>query len=360
MTRTIRYQQIATDLRGRIAELGGGRLLPSESDLSAEFAASRVTVRRALELLRDEGLVESRQGFGWIVSGEPLRQQLSELVTIEGELEAKGFEPSRQILEFAFETATKRVRAILGTDQVLRVRRLNLADGAPFAVVTVWCPAELGQHLSRRAVEHRPFYELLGIQPARCDTDHRRRRRGGRRRRTARTCRRARRCCAASGSPPTPPAVPCCSASICSRHTAPSSSSSCRRPPRRSPRQGCASSSRRSHGRSVVVWQHDRRVRLRAPRRSAAPPPPPPWRRDARRRPARAELRAARHRRPRTARRRLRRGRRTGRFRRGYVGYGQVGGAVKAPSGLRTATIVLFWVQTALTLRPRPRRLQPR
>ena len=164
MSRTIRYQQIAADLRGRIAELGGGRLLPSESDLSAEFGVSRVTVRRALELLRDEGLVESRQGFGWIVSGEPLRQQLSELVTIEGELEAKGVEPARQILEFAFEPASKRVRAMLGTDQVLRVRRLNLADGVPFAVVTVWCPAELGQHLSRRAVEHRPFYELLGIQ----------------------------------------------------------------------------------------------------------------------------------------------------------------------------------------------------
>ena len=65
MSRTIRYQQIADDLRGRIAALGGGRLLPSESDLSAEFGVSRVTVRRALELLRDEGLVESRQGFGW-------------------------------------------------------------------------------------------------------------------------------------------------------------------------------------------------------------------------------------------------------------------------------------------------------
>jgi GntR family transcriptional regulator len=164
MSRTIRYQQIADDLRGRIAALGGGRLLPSESDLSAEFHVSRVTVRRALELLRDEGLVESRQGFGWIVSGEPLRQQLSELVTIEDELEAKGVEPSRKILEFAFESASKRVRAILGTDQVLRVRRLNLADGNPFAVVTVWCPAELGQHLSRRAVEHRPFYELLGVR----------------------------------------------------------------------------------------------------------------------------------------------------------------------------------------------------
>jgi GntR family transcriptional regulator len=40
---------------------------------------------------------------------------------------------------------------------------LNLADGKPFAVVTVWCPSELGQHLSRRDVEQHPFYELLGV-----------------------------------------------------------------------------------------------------------------------------------------------------------------------------------------------------
>jgi GntR family transcriptional regulator len=46
---------------------------------------------------------------------------------------------------------------------VLRVKRVNLANGAPFAVVTVWCPADLGQHLSRRDVERQPFYELIGV-----------------------------------------------------------------------------------------------------------------------------------------------------------------------------------------------------
>ena len=66
--------------------------------------------------------------------------------------------------EVAFETAPDRVRKLLDVGQVLRVKRVNLADGEPFAVVTVWCPAALGANLSRDDVERRPFYELLGLQ----------------------------------------------------------------------------------------------------------------------------------------------------------------------------------------------------
>jgi GntR family transcriptional regulator len=163
--RTIRYQQIADALRSRVSQgsYAGGRVLPSEAELSAEFDASRVTIRRALETLRDEGLVDARQGFGWFVAAAPLRQTLGQLVTIEGQMAESGIEPQRRIIEFAFVVVTGRVREVLGTDHVLRVKRLNLADGEPFAVVTVWCPAELGQHLSRRDVERSPFYELLGI-----------------------------------------------------------------------------------------------------------------------------------------------------------------------------------------------------
>ncbi len=138
-------------------------MLPSESELSAEFDASRVTVRRALEMLRDEGLVDARQGFGWFVPGDPLRQPLGRLATIEEQMEASGVVSQRRILEFAFERAPKEVAKVLGTQQVLRVKRINMADGEPFAIVTVWCPAELGQNLSRRNVEQSPFYELLDI-----------------------------------------------------------------------------------------------------------------------------------------------------------------------------------------------------
>jgi GntR family transcriptional regulator len=163
--RSIRYQQIAAVLRDRVlaGEFAAGRMLPSESELSGEFEASRVTVRRALELLRDEGLVDARQGFGWFVAGDPFRQPLGRLATIEEQMAESGVVSERRILEFAFERAPKFVAKVLNTQQVLRVKRLNMADGEPFAIVTVWCPAELGQNLSRKDVEQSPFYELLDV-----------------------------------------------------------------------------------------------------------------------------------------------------------------------------------------------------
>ena len=100
----MRYLEMAETLRDRIA--GGTRgALPSEAELGGEYGVSRVTVRRALELLREEGLVTARQGVGWFVAVDPVRQALGRVTTIEEALEAAGSTPTRQVLEFAFEPA---------------------------------------------------------------------------------------------------------------------------------------------------------------------------------------------------------------------------------------------------------------
>lgn len=163
--REIRYRAIGEDLRRRLqaGEFAAGRVLPSESELSASYAASRVTVRKALELLRDEGLVDARQGFGWFVPSDPVRQTLGRLGTIEAQLEASGIRSERRIVSFGFVPAPARAAEVLGAGSVLEVRRLNLADDEPFALVTVWCPEELGSRLSRHDVERSPFYELLDV-----------------------------------------------------------------------------------------------------------------------------------------------------------------------------------------------------
>jgi GntR family transcriptional regulator len=163
--REVRYRAIADELRRRVegGEPAAGALLPSESELSQAYDVSRVTVRKALELLRDEGLIDARQGFGWFVATAPVRQSLGRLGTIEDQLAELGVDSERRVVGFRFVAAPPRARQVLGVDSVLEVRRVNYADGQPFARVTVWCPESLGSRLSRADVEASPFYELVAV-----------------------------------------------------------------------------------------------------------------------------------------------------------------------------------------------------
>jgi DNA-binding GntR family transcriptional regulator len=227
--RRIRYREIADAMRRRVQTAPAGSLLPSEAELSAEFGASRVTIRRALDVLREDGLVAARQGFGWFVAAEPVRQHLASLGTIEAQLAGSGIANERRVVEFAFVEPPERVRRLLGVDSVLRVQRVNLADGEPFAVVTVWCPAELGRKLSRADVEQHPFYELLPVT-LRLRTRH-----------GCCGCLSVPHCSNASGSPPTSPGRRCSSVSTCSQLTVRSSSWSCPATSRRRCPVACAS-----------------------------------------------------------------------------------------------------------------------
>jgi DNA-binding GntR family transcriptional regulator len=65
------YLQLAAILRGRIesGQYPPGRALPSESTLMQEYGVARETARKAVRVLRDEGLVQIVQGRGAYVTG---------------------------------------------------------------------------------------------------------------------------------------------------------------------------------------------------------------------------------------------------------------------------------------------------
>jgi GntR family transcriptional regulator len=165
----VRYLDLADALRARIVarDLGPGGALAGELDLAREYGTSRVTVRRALDLLRQEGLVTSRRGAGWFAAVDPVRQPLGRVTTVEAAVEAAGARPGRRILGFGFVDAPPAVADALHvprTADVLRVERVNLADDEPFALVTVWVRADVGADVSRADVERSPFYDLLPLR----------------------------------------------------------------------------------------------------------------------------------------------------------------------------------------------------
>jgi DNA-binding transcriptional regulator YhcF (GntR family) len=72
------YIQIALYLRGAIitGQLPVGSPLPSDAELTARYRVSRETVRRAIGLLRDLGLAETRRGTGSFVAQVPQVQRV--------------------------------------------------------------------------------------------------------------------------------------------------------------------------------------------------------------------------------------------------------------------------------------------
>jgi len=74
------YQQIAADIRQRIldGDYRSGDKLPTESELMDEYGVSRIVIRNATEVLKNEGLVTKQQGSGTFVREQrPLRKRLS-------------------------------------------------------------------------------------------------------------------------------------------------------------------------------------------------------------------------------------------------------------------------------------------
>ncbi|MEV8518126.1 GntR family transcriptional regulator [Dactylosporangium sp. NPDC051484] len=68
-----------------------GAMLPSETELMAEFKVSRLTVARAFEVLRQDGWIDARQGKGRFVRGKPAQRGMPEHVTalLSGGIDAR-------------------------------------------------------------------------------------------------------------------------------------------------------------------------------------------------------------------------------------------------------------------------------
>ena len=169
---------MADALRTRIVrrDLGERGALPGELDLAAEYGTSRVTVRRALDLLRREGLVTSRRGAGWFAAGGSAAPAArpGEDRRGRGRGGRRPTGPAHRRVRFRRGLGRRR-RRDLHLDrgaEVLRVERVNLADDEPFALVTVWVRADLGADVSRADVERTTFYDLLPVRGVELEAVH--------------------------------------------------------------------------------------------------------------------------------------------------------------------------------------------
>jgi GntR family transcriptional regulator len=140
-----KYLRIYTELRDRITggQWPAGAALPSQRELADEFGVSMMTLRQALQLLADEGLVGTRHGLGTYVAPR-FAHDLGHLRSFASDLAAQGAEVTTRLLDATALAPPDAVGARLGGPaEVLRLRRLRLVGGRPVVLQTSFLPVPL-------------------------------------------------------------------------------------------------------------------------------------------------------------------------------------------------------------------------
>ncbi len=70
----LKYEEIAEFLRARIAagEIAPGDTIPSGRELAEQWDVSRATAIKAVDVLRNDGVVVAKQGTGFVVTETPV------------------------------------------------------------------------------------------------------------------------------------------------------------------------------------------------------------------------------------------------------------------------------------------------
>lgn len=157
---TQRWQVAATTIEQHIAtgDYSGDGCLPTEAELCAELGVSRITVRRALDALRAEGLVVAGRGRGWRIAGSEAGRPvgLFRVTTQKG----------RDSVPVSTETLTFQICAATPTDpgigtRVLRVLRLGKSDGTPVDLVEIVIGGPYASQITEAEIDTFPPALLL-------------------------------------------------------------------------------------------------------------------------------------------------------------------------------------------------------
>lgn len=126
-------RQLAADIRAGSYRVD--QALPSERVLCESLGVSRITARKAIDMLVEQGLVVRRHGSGNFIAPR-IEQATSKLASFSEELRQRGYVPTSQWIAREIGAATAAEREALGLPRgakVARLLRLRLADGVPMA-----------------------------------------------------------------------------------------------------------------------------------------------------------------------------------------------------------------------------------
>ena len=161
-----RYYQLKEILEKRIqsGEFQPGDQFPTDEQLCQEYGLSRGTVRRAIGILIDAGLLRRDQGRGTFLNAPQLSPVFFRLANFEDEMKLRGWQPSTKLLnlrELPASTEIARQLQIPVGERAIEIIRLRLADGKPVAFETRYLSYETCPQLLEEDLENQSIHSLL-------------------------------------------------------------------------------------------------------------------------------------------------------------------------------------------------------
>ena len=158
------YQQLMTRLKNDImaGAYPAGARIPSEQVLCDTYGVSRVTVRKAMLDLVQEGLLVRRQGKGTFVADERIKRDLQQITSFSDACRQMGHTASARLISSEWVSATSKDMERLGVaadEQLVEVCRLRLCNNEPVMLEINRFPARYA-FVASEADEH-SLYELL-------------------------------------------------------------------------------------------------------------------------------------------------------------------------------------------------------
>lgn len=148
---------------GRMAP---GTKLPGELKLAQEHNVSRVTVRRAMDALTEEGLVYRKAGIGTRVCERPLGATVmtASVSNLLPNMVKLGESSRVRLLEFMYDQPSETIRERLGLgagDRTQRSIRVRLSEDKPFSYLVTHVPERIALHYSESDLASTPLFVLL-------------------------------------------------------------------------------------------------------------------------------------------------------------------------------------------------------
>ena len=142
-----------------------GNLIPTEQELMQEFDVSRTTLRQAINMLVQDGLLEKKQGRGTVVKAQPLfGGSLGRLRGLAEEVAERGLTANSKLLRVDFMSHLYYETSMLDLEkgeEILVIERIRFTDETPIALERSCWPAYIGKVLTKYDLNNAKFYEIL-------------------------------------------------------------------------------------------------------------------------------------------------------------------------------------------------------